>query len=251
MSKRFISLFLLITLALFLTACDQIVIQGPLSSNMVRGSGNVISETRSVSGFDSVAFTGSGEATITLGDTENVVVEADDNILPLIETTVQNGKLTIGLKPNTSISTSRGIRYTVNARTLTAVETSGSSNITVNSPVEADAFSATTSGSGHIQLSELQAGKFDCRTSGSGNITASGKVDSLNASTFGSGNLTFGNLQSAAVNATTSGSGNITVWATTSLDARTSGSGSVHYYGQPSVNRSESGSGRVTGLGNQ
>jgi len=251
MSKRFISLFLLIVFALSLTACDQFILQGPMSSNQIRGSGHVVSETRNVTGFDRVVFTGSGDATITLGDTENVVVEAEDNILPLIETTVLNGQLSIGLKPNTSISSQRGIHYTINAKSLAAVETLGSSNITVTNLVKADAFSATTSGSGNIQLAGLQAGKFDSRSSGSGNIQATGKVDSLSASTFGSGNLNFGELQSASASATTSGSGDINLWATDSLDARTSGSGNVRYYGEPSVNRSESGSGRVTGLGSK
>jgi hypothetical protein len=246
---QFVSLFLLAVLALSLTACNQF--QVSFSANTVVGSGKVVSENREVSGFTSVLVTGSGQAQVTVGDSDSLVIEAEDNILPLIESSVQNGKLTIGLKPNTSISTMRGIRYTITVKSLTGVETSGSADITVTNTARADTFDAATSGSGAITLSDVQATTLNVHTSGSGNIDASGKVDTASITTSGSGNLSGANLQCASANATTSGSGNITLWVTGSLTARTSGSGNVKYYGQPTVTRSESGSGRVTGLGNK
>ena len=250
MSKRFVSLFLLAILAISLTACNRVQVSFG-GANAVVGSGKVVSETREVSGFTSVHVSGSGQAQITVGDSDSLVIEAEDNILPLIETNVQNGQLSIGLKPNTSISTMRGIRYTITAKSLSGVETSGSADVTVANSAHADTFTATTSGSGAIQLSDVQAANLNVRTSGSGNIDAAGKVDTAGITTSGSGNFSGGNLQCATATATTSGSGNVTLWVTGSLTARTSGSGHVRYYGQPTVTRSESGSGRVTGLGNK
>jgi hypothetical protein len=247
---RFVSLFLLAILALSVTACNQVQISFG-GANAVVGSGKVVSETREVSGFTSVLVTGSGLAEITIGDSDSLVIEAEDNILPLIESSVLNGKLTIGLQPNTSISTMRGIRYTITVKSLSGVETSGSTDITVTNTARADNFNAATSGSGGIRLSDVQAGTLNARTSGSGNIDAAGKVDTASITTSGSGNFNGANLQCTSANATTSGSGNVTLWVTGSLTARTSGSGNVRYYGQPSVSRSESGSGRVTGLGSK
>ena len=250
MSKKFVSLLLLAILAISLTACNQVQVSFG-GANAVVGSGKVVSETREVSGFTSVLVSGSGQAQITVGDSDSLVIEAEDNILPLIETSVQNGQLTIGMKPNTSISTMRGIRYTITAKSLSGVETSGSSDVTVTNTAHAETFNAATSGSGAIKLSDVQATNLNVRTSGSGNINAAGKVDTAGISTSGSGNFSGANLQCNTATAATSGSGSITLWVTGSLTARTSGSGDVKYYGQPTVNRSESGSGRVTSLGSK
>jgi hypothetical protein len=250
MFKRIFALVLLSIIALSMTACGvQIQIGG---GNMVRGSGNVTNETREVSDFNSVAITGSGDATITMGDSESVVIEAEDNIIPLIETKILNGKLVIGMKPGTSISTTRPIRYTISAKNLNGVETTGSVDISIANPAKAESFSASTTGSGNIKLNELQAQTFNARTTGSGDINvANGKVESLTVTTSGSGDFIGTNLACGTVNATTSGSGNITMWAKDSLTGRTSGSGDIKYYGQPSVSRTESGSGRLRSLGNK
>jgi hypothetical protein len=251
MFKRLISIMLLISVALSLSACGMHFSIGG-TGNMVVGSGKMISDSREVSGFSSISVNGSGDATITIGDTESVVIEADDNIAPLIETTVLNGKLTIGPKPGSSYRTNRTIRYIISAKTLNGLETSGSGNVNVTNKASADSFSARTSGSGNIKLAELQVKSLDVHTSGSGNVEiSSGKADSLTVSTSGSGNFSASGLQCGSATATTSGSGNVSVWVTGSLTARTSGSGDVKYYGQPSVAKNESGSGRVSGLGNK
>ena len=247
---HFVSLFLLAILAFSASACNRVQVSFG-GANAVVGSGKVVSETRSVSSFTHVLVSGSGQAEITIGDSDSLVIEAEDNILPLIESSVSNGRLSLGLKSNTSISTMRGIRYIITVKSLTGVEVSGSADITVTNTAHADTFNAATSGSGAIQLADVQAGTLNAHTSGSGNITAAGKVATATITTSGSGDFNGANLQCASATATTSGSGNVTLWTTDSLTARTSGSGSVRYYGQPSVSRSESGSGRVTGLGSK
>lgn len=249
MLKRFASFCFFATVALALSACATVQFGG--GSGIVRGSGKVISETRNVSGFDSVLITGSGEATITVGDTESVTIEADDNIVPLIDTTVQGSQLVISIKPGSSFSTTHQVRYMINTKILSGLTLSGSANAST-SPVKADNFTATTSGSGNIKIDDLQGKSLTARSSGSGNIdVAAGKVEILTITCSGSGNFNGGNLQGSAVQATTSGSGNITVWAKDTLNARLSGSGNVRYYGQPNVIHTESGSGRVTALGNK
>ena len=87
MSKKFVLLSLLAILAISLTACNRVQVSFG-GANAVVGSGKVVSETREVSGFTSVSVSGSGQAQITVGDSDSLVIEAEDNILPLIETSV-------------------------------------------------------------------------------------------------------------------------------------------------------------------
>lgn len=70
----------------------------------VVGSGKPASETRAVSGFHGVELAATGTLDITQGDKEELVAEADDNLLPLIETTVKSdGTLLIAFKRGESI----------------------------------------------------------------------------------------------------------------------------------------------------
>ncbi len=74
----------------FITQAAGGVLQG------VQGSGKIITQDRSVSGFSRVELGGSGQVTITQGDQERLTVEADDNILPYIRTDVSGTTLYLG-----------------------------------------------------------------------------------------------------------------------------------------------------------
>ena len=70
------------------------------NSNRVNGSGNTASETRDVSGFTEVSLEVPSTLYIEQGDTESLTIEADDNVLELIETEVVGSRLTLGIKPS-------------------------------------------------------------------------------------------------------------------------------------------------------
>ncbi len=197
-----------------------------ISANHVTGSGNVISETRNVSGFDAVVLEGSGDVNVAFGSEESVVVESDDNIVPLIETTVQNGKLVIGIKGNTSITTQKGIHVNITMKSMQGV---------------------SLKGSGNIKVSSLVGKNVSVDLSGSGTITMEGTADSVDISLPGSGNIYCDGLKARSATVSLNGSGNISVYASDSLDATLRGSGNIRYSGNPAqVNKSVTGSGTVT-----
>ena len=76
----------------------------------ISGSGHVVDEPRSVSGFSAVSLSGSGRLLIEQGETESLTITADDNLLPLIKSEVSGGRLELGskdsmtnLRPSTEI----------------------------------------------------------------------------------------------------------------------------------------------------
>src|SRR5512140_783439 len=83
MKKLLITLLLLAVFVL--TGCSAIL----NGSQVIKGSGNVTSEDRSVSGFTSISLEGSADVQVVLGESEGLTIEAEDNILPVIETVVQ------------------------------------------------------------------------------------------------------------------------------------------------------------------
>jgi hypothetical protein len=189
------------------------------------GSGTPASQERSVRGFTAIEIVGSADVDVTVGEDLSVVVEADDNILPLIETTVRGGTLIIRTKSNTSISPKLPVRVTVSVPSLDTARIKGSGNFTIVG---------------------LDAGSVQFELPGSGNITAQGEAEHVTVSISGSGVVVCDALKAQSVDATINGSGDISVYASKDLSATIRGSGTVRYLGDPEkVSQAIPGSGSV------
>ena len=240
MCKRGLLLVLIVLAASIApTACN---------ANIVNGSGDLISETREVSGFDSINLSGSGEVIVTQGGEESLTVETDDNVMEHVKTEVQGGTLHLGFEEGLNLIDPTRLIFTVGVDDLSELGISGSGDIEVDS-VDTDQFNVTVSGSGNLQIRDLTADSVEARISGSGDVDLTGETTSQDVTISGSGKYRAGDLQSETAEVSISGSGQATVWATESLDSNISGSGSVDYYGQPSISTSGSGSGKINSLG--
>lgn len=208
--------------ALAISGCGKIghiFHQGP----QVTGSGKIKSETRQVGSFTKIESRGSADCKVTVGKAVAVSVQSDDNILPLVETTVENGTLVISSKG--SFSTSHGIVVTISVPSLE---------------------SFNVRGSGDSLIQGVRGRSFSTEIAGSGDVSVAGEVDRSSASIRGSGDIDFSNLRARDSVASIAGSGDITVYASESLDASIRGSGDIAYLGNPgNVERSVAGSGEI------
>ena len=66
-----------------------------VTTTPVVGSGNIVQETRSVTGATGVDLQSAADLTIEQGAPEELILQTDDNLLTLILTDVQNGILVI------------------------------------------------------------------------------------------------------------------------------------------------------------
>ena len=186
----------------------------------------IAGEQRSVASFTSVELAGSADVNILLGDTQSVNVQADDNILPLIETNVVNGRLVIRTRPGTSITSTNGVVVTVVVKSLQGV---------------------TLSGSGNMHVGAMSGPDLTVELTGSGDITVEGSVEHAAISMHGSGNILCNGLKAHSADVSLLGSGNITAYADQSLNATLSGSGTIRYDGNPAkVTKNITGSGTIT-----
>jgi hypothetical protein len=225
----------------------------PFMFGAERASGNVVTETRAVSDFDTVAFTSIGELTIQPGEREGLTIEAEDDILPHIRTEVRGGTLTLGFdEPGTRLSLypTRPIRFTLTVVELESLELAGAGSIVVNE-LATEQLHVGLSGAGSLSLNGLAADRFVTDLSGAGSLTASGTAGRLEVIVSGFGGFNGADLQSETAEVTLSGVGGATVWATARLNATISGVGSVTYYGQPVVTKSTSGLGTIRHAGDK
>ena len=192
----------------------------------VRGSGVVKTERRDVAGFTEVWIAGSGDADIRQGEADSLTVEAEENLLPLLESRLDGKRLTLGTRPDVNLSPTRPILYHLTVKQLTAVGISGS---------------------GSIVAEGIDTPRLSASISGSGSARFEGRASELKLDISGSGSFDAAALRSAAVRVDISGSGSATVNAAATLSAHVSGSGSVQYLGAaPQIDTHVSGSGSVT-----
>jgi hypothetical protein len=216
-----------------------------------RGSGNLISETRAVSGFEAVEFSGAGNVEIIQDGTESITIETDDNVMPYVETEVRGGTLYVGLDFNrlASIIPTK-MNVTLHVVSLTGITASGAWDVHSES-IETDSLQTLISGTGSIRIDLLTATDLVANISGAGEMEIAGQVPSQRIGISGTGQYLAGDLQSETVEIDISGAGDATLWVTESLDASVSGTGQVDYYGSPQVKFNGSGAGDVTGLGDK
>lgn len=193
----------------------------------VKGSGNVEIEERQVSGFDRISFSGIGDLFIEQTGEETLSVEAEDNLLPLLISEVSDGRLILGVRPNSSISSTRPIVFRVTIQALKGVEASGS---------------------GVVNASGLDLPELEVKTSGTVNAGFSGIADSQVVEISGTGRYDGRGLSGLSASVRVSGAGEAVVNVAETLDIRVEGTGVVRYTGSPEITRQVSGLGRIERL---
>jgi hypothetical protein len=189
----------------------------------VKGSGNVVTEDRNVTGFRSVDVGGIFQVEITARKDFSVRVEADDNLLQYIKTEVNNGVLEI--------------------RNEKKFNTRGRIVVRITAP---DIERVDASGVAKVSISDLKNSSLTLDTSGASKITVAGETRDLAVDVGGASKIDAENL--AAVNAVidTSGAGNVSVNLSGELKADASGASKIYYSGTPTnVVKKTSGAAKV------
>jgi hypothetical protein len=233
-----LSILLSTVILLFFSSCERI-----------NGEGDLRTETRSTGTFNGIEGQVSGNVYYIQGAEYKVELTAQQNILNVMETPIINNKLVIRFKNNVRVKEHESITIRVTAPTISSINSSGSGNVTVSSPLSGNSFAFNLSGSGNISLPTITTSHLEATISGSGNIfIAGGTTSTERLKISGSGNIDAQQVLSKSANATTSGSGSIKLNASETLDVTISGSGSVFYTGIAVVNANISGSGKVVHL---
>jgi hypothetical protein len=190
----------------------------------VKGSGKVIQEQRKVSGFSKIDMKGAYDVEVKVGPATKVELKGDDNLLKLIETSVENGSLVLSSKKN--LRPTKGLRVTISTPNLTAF---------------------LLKGAGDVNIEGINTKEFTVDLRGAGDLLASGKADKVNAVLKGAGDMNLYGLRASNVDAELSGAGDMNVWASKHLKARMSGVGDLSYKGNPAtVDKSKSGIGSIS-----
>ncbi|TGE26231.1 head GIN domain-containing protein [Hymenobacter metallicola] len=237
--KTFATLCLL-PLSLLLGGCDC----NDIFPDKVTGSGPVVTENRTVPGFSRLELAVDADVYLTQGATRTVRVEAQQNILDVLQTNVSGERLSIGYG-RVNVRNHEPIKVFIQTPALSNVAVSGSGKVVGQNAWRADDLGLSLSGSGGIDLSVVGAQNLRTDISGSGAVRLAGDARRHEVHISGSGSVDAYPLTVQAAEVHISGSGSTYLTATQTLTASISGSGKVYYKGRPSVTVRTSGSGRV------
>ena len=230
----------LVAVLLLVVACDHI----PALS----GSGNLIRETREISGFEAVELNSVGSMEIVQDGTESVVIETDDDVMKHITTEVRDKTLYVG---RDSISpTPTKVNITLHVNKLTNLSVAGTWDVRSDS-LESDSLGIKIDGTSSIRIKRLIADELAVIFGGVGDVEIAGEVTSQTIVVNGIGAYRAGGLKSETSSISVSGSGEFTLSVTKTLDMKVEGSCIVDYYGNPVIRIGQSAACEIRNIGNE
>ena len=249
MKKKSVFLIPTLILSIFILSACQIL---PWFGAR-RGSGNLVTETRQVSGFEAIRLDGAGRLHITQGTTESLEIEAEDNLINLLTSEVEDNTLVLGYDESgwrRTIIPTRTINYTLTVTDLSSLVLNGAGDIRIQS-LQTDTLLIEINGAGNTVIEDLEAENLRVILAGTGSINISGIASDQVINIDGAGNYQGADLQTQSTSININGLGNGTIWATDTLQVSIAGGGNVSYYGSPQVTQEITGLGQVRNLGDK
>ena len=207
-----------------------LLLQGGISScvamDCIEGNGRIAEQVRKVEDVNAVSVSGAFDVNLTVGSKEQLIVSADENLLPYLTTNMADGVLHVSTSRSVCSENSLEIRLFVHQ--LTSVIADGASSFRIDG-VNAKNLTLRLSGANDLQVSGSVVG-FDVDLSGAAELDAVGLL-----------------ARCARVNI--GGSAEAKVNVKDSLDAVISGVGDIYLLGNPAITlQNESGMGEILPL---
>lgn len=198
----------------------------------IKGDGNVVKKERSISSFDGIDVGGAFNVFLTQGETEKLVVEADENLHEFIETEVRGS--TLKIKTTEDINSSTKLNIYITFKDLKDLDVSGACDLIGENKFKLGDLDLDCSGASEMEL-KLSAGNINMDCSGASNAELYGSAQSLNLDLSGASKLNAIDLEVASCDADVSGASHGKIFVTEELSVEVSGAASLKYKGEPRI----------------
>lgn len=202
----------------------------------VVGSGNVTSRDIAVGSFSQLNVSGAFNLILAQGAKEAVKVEADDNLLELIEVNNSGSDLTLSMKKNVNIKSSKKMNVYITFKQLKGLDLKTVGNVTTTGTLNFDDLQMHNKSVGNVDL-KLSARSLNLENKSVGNLELEGKADNAVIRNKSVGNFRAAGFVVQTMEIDNTGIGNAEVNAEKSLKLKSSGLGKVKNKGAGSVTR--------------
>lgn len=227
-------------ISLMMFSCNFSMNLGP----GVDGNGNVINEDRSISSdFENIKVSQGLDLYITQTDNVALTVEADENLMDLIMTDVENGTLRIYTTENIRRATSRKIL--LNVENISSIKATSGSDVFSKNTIEADNLELKCTSGADIKL-DVKTDFLECSSTSGSDIKLSGITNNFKASATSGSDIDASDLKAKSSNAKATSGADISLNTSESLVAKATSGGDIRYSGNPEkVEKSDTSAGSV------
>jgi len=210
----------------------------------VDGNKNVVSVNRNISSeFSSVKLSQGLDLYITQSNDISLSIEADENLLDLIMTEVENDVLRIYTTENIRRAASKKIM--LNISDISVIKATSGSDVYSTNTIEVDDLELSTTSGANMKI-DVNTQTLNCHSTSGSDIRVSGTTDILIAEATSGSDIIASNLKAKTSKVKATSGADISVNTSNELTARATSGGDVRYSGNPEkVNKSDSSSGSV------
>ena len=227
--------------AIFLTAIFIASILGScIFTGSIKGNGNVVEESRDLGEFDKISVSRGMNVYISQGTSTKVIVKADENLLKVIDTYVDDGTLKITCTKGIRNATSNKVFVTV--PDIKLIKSTSGSNVFSEDSLKTENLEVKSTAGSNIHLT-LEVGELTVSAAAGSNIFLDGTAKSLTMKANSGSNIKAGDFLAENCDVKVSSGANIWVKVQNGLKARASSGGNFWYTGEPSPLEVEKSSG--------
>jgi hypothetical protein len=227
--------------AIILTAIFIASILGScIFTGSIKGNGNVVEETRDLGEFSKISVSRGMNVYITQGTSTKVTVKADENLLKVIDTYVDDETLKVSCTKMIRNATSNKVYVTVTD--LENIKSTSGSNIFSEDSLRTGNLEIKSTAGSNVRLS-IETGDLNVSASAGSNIFLKGMAKSVVMKANSGSNIKAGDLQTGNCEVKVSSGANIWIKVQNGLNARASSGGNIWYSGEPSPLEIEKSSG--------
>ena len=212
-----------VVLSILLSSCSFI--------SGVNGNGNVTNETITLqSNFNKIDAGHGLNVILTKGNSQNVVVEADENLQEIISIYVEENTLII--KTDVNIGSSERKHVFVTYTDLEEIHVNSGAQLENDGQLNVESLEVSTTSGGNVTLS-LNTKNLEAKATSGGILKLQGNTNTFNVKATTGANLNADNLIAQNVEAKATTGANIKVNANKKISADVSTGGNIKYSGNP------------------
>jgi len=223
-------------MALLFSSCGH-----SMNFNGIKGSGNIVTETRNANpDFKSIEVSRGIKVIVTQSDNKSITVEADDNLQQHIITKIENGVLII--ESDTGYNATETPIVNVKMPVINGLSTSSGSEISSSGVLKTENIDVKSNSGSEINI-EVEADAIKIENESGSTIEVGGKALKLETSASSGSEIDAKNLMTNEVISKTASGSSTSVYPIVKLEAKASSGSNISYHKIPKTILKEENSG--------
>ena len=211
-----------------------------------QGNGNIASENRTITtAFTEIKVQQGINLYLSQGNDVDLKVEADENLIELLISEVDNGVLKLYFKENIQRATAKNVYLTT--ASISKINCSSGASVVSETPFTINSLELDSSSGSAIKMTVNSENIKTASSSGS-KITLQGQTTTFEGDSSSGSTIDADKLKSSNASVSVSSGANISIFTSNTITAKASSGGNIHYKGTPKqVTKESSSGGNISG----